>query len=204
MKISVVTPTIRPHGLASIQASLMNQTFKDFEWLVDVGFPNKSDLNASLNRLIKRSQGELIVFLQDFISIGPMGLQKFWDAYQVSDQFFTAAVIIDGKDDWRNKKENHGLRNSFMDWEIDWAACSKRALIRIGGFDEMLDQYWGFDNVNAGLRAEMYGYRIICIDNMALGEKHEEAFMKKDRNPEYHNFRLQQIRQGLRVDYLSS
>ena len=67
MKISVITPSIRPEGLKIVRECLLNQTFKDFEWLVDINWTGKHDLNASFNRLIRRASGELIVFYQDYI-----------------------------------------------------------------------------------------------------------------------------------------
>lgn len=200
MKISVITPSIRPAGLATVQACLEQQTFKDFEWLVELGLPGKSDLNAAYNHMIRRARGELLVFYQDCIRIGNDGLERFWKAYEADhDAFLTAAV----NGDWRSQESNHGPRESFMDWEIDWGACSREAMFRIGGFDETLDEHWGFDNVNAGLRAQLAGYRIVCVDNPAAGIPHDDAPMKKRRNPDYHNYRLQQIRQGLKMDYLA-
>ena len=190
--ISVITPSIRPKGLAMVQRCLERQTFKDFEWLVEIGFNNKFDLNSAMNRMVKRAKGELLVFYQDYIKIQDDGLEKFWNSYQEKKAFYTAAV----NDDWR--KTGLGKRN-WQEWEIDWGACPKDAIIEIGGFDEELDKYWGFDNVNAGLRADMAGYDVICIDNPAIGIKHEDAPMKKLRNPDFHNQRLDEIRQGLKI-----
>lgn len=199
LKISVITPSIRPDGLLMVQQSLRDQTFRDFEWLVEIGFPEKSDLNAALNRMVKRAKGELLVFYQDFIYIQKNGLQKFWDEYQKKPAFYTAAL----NDDWRNKPENQNKPLQFTHWEIDWGSCPREALVKIGGFDETLDDFWGFDNVNAGLRAEMAGYQIIAIDNKAGSPGHPETPMKKNRNPEYHNMRLDEIRRGLKIDYIS-
>lgn len=197
MKVSVITPTIRPEGLKILQKCLSQQTLKDFEWLVEVGFPEKSDLNAALNRMVRRAKGELLVFYQDHITIPNDGLAKFYNAWKFKDAFYTAPVNYD----WRQDAEPENER-PFTDWEIDWGACGRQALIDIGGFDETLDRYWGFDNVNAGLRAEMKGYKIFCIRNPATAEKHPEAPMKKNRNPEYHNQRLDQIRRGEKIDFL--
>lgn len=194
-KISVITPSIRPEGLKVLQEGLQRQTFKEFEWLVEIGFENKSDLNAALNRMARRAKGELLVFLQDHISINPDGLVRFYNAWKFKDAFYTASVNYD----WRFEKLG---KCSWLEWEIDWGACGREALKKIGGFDETLDQYWGFDNVNAGLRAEMHRFEIICIDNPATAAKHEEAPMKKNRNPEYHNRRLDEIRRGLKINYL--
>ena len=93
MKISVLTPSIRPAGLEILQKSLKNQSFKDFEWIQDIGLGDKHDLNQAWNRMLKRAKGELIVFYQDYIKIEPDGLQKFWDAYQANPKtMFTAPV----------------------------------------------------------------------------------------------------------------
>lgn len=195
----MITPTIRPEGLKVMQECLARQTLKDFEWLVEVGLPNKSDLNAALNRMIRRAKGEVLVFYQDHIKIENDGLSKFYNACRFKDAFYTASVNYD----WRQDAEPENER-PFTDWEIDWGACTLEAMRRIGGFDEALDRYWGFDNVNAGLRAEMAGYKIFCIKNPATAEQHPDAPMKKNRNPSYHNQRLEEIRRGLKLDFLKS
>ena len=195
--VSVVSPSIRPEGLKSLQECLQRQTFKSFEWLTEVGLPNKSDLNAALNRMARRAKGECLIFLQDFLTIPDDGLAKFYNAWKFKDAFYTASVNFD----WRNEKIGEC---TWLEWEIDWGACGREALIKIGGFDETLDQYWGFDNVNAGLRADMAGYKVISIKNPAIAVWHPEAPMKKNRNPEYHNLRLDEIRRGLKIDYLTN
>ena len=69
-KITVVTATIRPQYLNLTYECLKKQTFKDFEWLIDIDFPSdKFLLPKAMNRLIKRSKGEIIVHLQDCIEI---------------------------------------------------------------------------------------------------------------------------------------
>ena len=39
----------------------------------------------------------------------------------------------------------------------------RASLIDVGGFDEELDRYWGYDNPNVGLRAHMKGYEFYCL-----------------------------------------
>lgn len=196
-KISVITPTIRPDGLMMVQQCLQQQGFQDFEWLTEIGFPEKSDLNAALNRMVRRARGELLVFYQDFIFVEKDCLQNFWNAYQENKKgFFTGCL----NGDWR--KDAVGKKLQFTDWEIDLGACSKEAMFKIGGFDETLDEFWGFDNVNAGLRADMAGYEIYAIANKGGSAGHPPAPMKKNRNPQYHNRRLDEIRQGLKINYL--
>lgn len=187
MKISVITPTIRPAGLQPIRESLMEQTFpvKDFEWLVDINITGKHDLNAAFNRLIKRSSGELIVFYEDWTKIQPNGLELFWDAYQGNpNTLFTAPL---GKvDNWGDKPRwdwrNHQLdiECSWNNCELDWGAIPKDILYKIGGFDERLDQWWSMDNVSIGKRALLLGYKFKNLkSNPAVAIDHD----KKEAHP---------------------
>ena len=142
MKISVLTPTIRPKGLEPTRQSLLNQTFKDFEWIVDVNWTGEVDLNKSLNRLIRRSSGELVVFLQDYVELPPWGLQAFWEAYTAKPAFYTVPVSKYDEHnetwDWRAGREG---AIDWREWEIDCGSAPLQALYDIGGFDEELDRY---------------------------------------------------------------
>lgn len=189
MKISVVTPSIRPLGLDIVRTGLLKQTFKDFEWLVEIGL-DKHDLNAAYNRALKRAKGELVVSLQDYILIQPNYLQKWWDAYQENpDTFMTAPVgKVDNLNyslpavwDWRayRNDETKNIRPcEWNTWEIDNGAAPLKALKAIGGFDEALDGVWSSDNVNVGCRAQLAGYEFKCLfDNPVLAYDHD-AFIK--------------------------
>ena len=211
MKISVITPSIRPEGLKATQETLETQTFSEFEWLVEMSLTNKqgSDLNAAYNRAIKRAKGELIVSLQDYTKIMPDGLQKFWDAHQKEPAFYTAPLgkvskwDDDPVFDWRKSREKEC---NWQEWEIDWGSAPRQALVDIGGFDEELDSYWGFDNVNVGLRANMAGWKFYNIpDNLSIALDHN-AFMdhphKVKRNPDFHNDRLDCFRHGGTIAYI--
>jgi hypothetical protein len=219
MKISVITPTIRPEGLNIIQSSLANQTFKDFEWLVEVGLKTEHDLNKAFNKMIKRAKGELLVFLEDYTKVPPDYLQKWWDAYQkYPDTFFTAPLgKVDNLEykpparwDWRawKHKESDG---DFIDgkwdcWEIDNGACPKACLYAIGGFDEELDAFWSCDNLNVGCRADIARYKFLnYFGNPAIAYDHD-AFMphpfRERFKPIFNNERMKEFRNGLKIDYL--
>lgn len=209
-KISVLTPSIRPAGLKIVQECLAKQSFKDFEWLVEIGIPETGhDLNAAFNRMLKRASGELIVFYQDYIKIQADGLEQFWNAYQRDkNTFFTAPVgktmnWTDIQWDWRN---NPVVDMNFQRWEIDWGAAPREALLKIGGFDELLDDYWSFDNVDTGLRASLEGYKFQNVwTNKAIAYDHDKLIEHPFRvkyNPEFVNQRLDEIRRGLRFNYL--
>lgn len=190
MKISVVTPTIRPQGLEVVRDSLTKQTFTDYEWLVEINTTGKHDLNSAFNKMLKRAKGELIVFLQDYIKIEEDGLQKFWDFYKENpDTFFTGPVgkVTKWGDepqwDWRIEREDI----VWNECEFDWGAAPKKALDDIGGFDERLDQWWSFDNVSVGKRAGLCGYKFACLPEVravALDhDLHEKHPFREKWNP---------------------
>jgi len=200
-----MTPTIRPKGLKRVQESLENQTFDNFEWLVEVGLTNTdgSDLNAAYNRMIRRAEGELVVSVQDYIKIPEDGLERFWRAYKENEKFYTAPVgkIVyeDGEPSW-DWRESSTASVDWRKWEIDYGAAPLEVLKDIGGFDERLDHCWGFDNVNVGLRAKQAGYEFDHLpDNKAIAIDHD-ANMKHPhrdkRNPGLHKRLLNNIRRN--------
>lgn len=208
--ISVVTPTIRPVGLTIVQECLARQTHQDFEWLVEVGIPGRGhDLNRAMNRMLRRAKGELIVSIQDWTSIPDNGLEQFWNAYQENpDTFFTAPLgkTSDWKEinwDWRASPQ---ATMDWMRWEIDYGAAPLSCLKAIGGFDEELDQYWSFDNVNVGFRADQAGYKFKCLtDNKAVAydhDAHTKHPFRENYNPDFHNQRLDEFRRGLKLNYV--
>lgn len=208
-KISVITPSIRPKWLEMTRKSLLKQTFRDFEWIVDINWTGESDLNKALNRCVKRSSGELVVFLQDCIRIKPDGLQKFWEEYQKHpNTLFTAPVgKLSQKGevrwDWRKYRKEDC---TWMEWEIDWGACAKDILYKVGGFDEVLDEAWGFDNVSVGFRADLEGFKFSNVqNNTAMAIDHDEMVahpFREKRDPILHNHRLQEFKMGLKIKYL--
>lgn len=210
IKISVITPTIRPDGLVWLQDCLKKQSFKDFEWLVEVGLGVKHDLNQAYNRMLKRAKGELIVFYQDWIEIPDNGLQVFWEEYQKDKNYFiTAPVGKKGDDqkikwDWRAfKYEDCG----FQGWEIDWGCASKEALFKVGGFDEELDKNWSFDNVVVAYKAQRLGYKFKCIENKSVAydhDKYETHPFREKFNPTANNQRLRDIDNGAIINYLNN
>lgn len=169
MKVSIITPTIRPEGLDIIDKSLKKQTFQDFEWLVGSNFdPGISrakwipdnftggfwTLNRIYNSLIKSSSGDIIISWQDNIFCPPDTLQKFVDNLErcgkqaiisgVGDQY--ASVNKWGKPQikiWSDprKTTKYGTYYECTFPDIEWNLCAlfKSALEDIGGFDSDLD-----------------------------------------------------------------
>lgn len=214
MKISVLTPSIRPEGLAITREGLMQQTFQDFEWLTEIGI-GRHDLNAAYNRMLRRAKGELIVSLQDYIKITPEYLQKFWDAYQAHPNAFITAPVGKSKQqdfggevawDWRawNRpgEEMKAIMPSKWDtWEIDSGAAPLAALKAIGGFDEVMDGHWSCDNLNVGCRAELAGHEFLNLfENPSIAYDHD-AFMphpfRADYDPTFNAKRMVMFRGGM-------
>jgi hypothetical protein len=209
VKISVLTPSIRPKGLEVTRQCLLEQSFTDFEWLVEINWTGKHDLNASYNRMLKRAKGELIVSLQDFIKVTPLYLQKFWDSYQLNPKTFITAPVGkveykgNAKWDWRAYED---AKPDWDCWEIDSACAPIEALRAIGGFDEEIDGYWSCDNVNVGKRAKLAGYKFMNLfNNPALAYDHDafsEHPFRKDFKPIFNDMRMKEFENGLKIDFL--
>ena len=221
IKISVICPTIRPRGLEIIQECLAKQTFQEFEFLVEVGIPERGhDLNAAFNRMIRRAKGELLVFWQDYVKAPDDALEKWWKAYQKHQDTLMTAPLgkVDNygdkeiRWDWRAWKQNE-KQTDFTDclprsFEIDWGAAPKKAIYDIGGFDEEADFHWSGDNVLVAIRADMKGWKFACFfTNPAIVWDHD-AHMKhpfRERyNTNFLNDRINAYKAGLEVDYLST
>lgn len=196
VKISVLTPTIRPEGLKIVRDSLMKQTFTSFEWLTEINVSGKPDLNAAYNRMLRRAKGDIIVSVQDNIALEPTALESI---VTLQPHFWTFQLT--NVNDWRKGETR---RAGEYDWEIDFGSAPRQALFDIGGFDETLDEgRWGFDNVNVGFRAWLAGHEIWVNPSIkATGIDHERDSFRDLRDPTYHNWRLQQFRMGERINYL--
>ena len=217
MKISVLSPTIRGlQALRPIEQSLRDQSFTDFEWLVEFGDGRTHSLNRDFNAMLRRARGELVVFCEDWNWFPPDGLQKCWSAYKTSPGYFFTAPVPKAQsyndlgkqmrwcgqvvEEWRS------ARRGLIDWrhvELDWAAAPLEGLKAIGGFDEYMDEAWGDDNNNLCFRAHLAGWLFWNLkDNPAMGLNHDlfvsHPFRHK-HNPERAEKRYEEFRQGLRL-----
>lgn len=165
IKISVLTPSIRAKYLGITYDSLKNQTFKGFEWLIDVDMPSdKFLLPKAMNRLLKRAKGDIIVILQDCISVPENFLQHIYDTY--TGDFVTYPISKEGSFDWR-KNNNNEVQP--QEWESDLASAPRKAFFEIGGYDEDYCNGWSWDNVEVAYRANYLKYKFRC-DNAVWGE----------------------------------
>ncbi len=93
-------------------------------------------------------------------------------------------------------------------WEIDFGACPKEALYKIGGFDEEIDGFWSCDNVNVGCRAELAGYKFKCLRDIRAIAYDHDAFTKHPFREAYkpivNQMRMDEFRKGLKINFLNS
>lgn len=182
MKISVITPSIRPDGLKTTFETLSKQTLprEDWEWLPRLSIPGeRPDLCKQVNRAIAESQGELIVFLQDYISIKPDALERCWETYKKNERICHTMPV--GKDhgqidwDWRYYWKKDEI--TFERWEIDFGMCPSAAIKDIGFF-ERYDEGFGWENVDTAYILSKTGYSFgVDTENEAIAIDHD-AFIE--------------------------
>lgn len=210
--ISVLTPSIRPEFLDLTQECLEQQTFNDFEWLVEIGLRSHGyQLPSDLNKLLKRAKGERVVMLQDCIKIEPNTLEMI---DKLPNQMITFPVgktlKFDGhvEWDWRAYKEWDIQPHQ---WEADFASAPLQAFIDVGGYDEDFNNGWSWENVEVAWRINaLQKYTFLCnphIKAVALDHDQirENPFRGKAPNNDKraHETRLKAERGVYKLDYLS-
>lgn len=211
MKVSILTPTIRPEYLDITYQCLKQQTFQDFEWLVEVGFPDKGfSLSKDLNALLRRSKGEIVVMLQDCIKIEPDAIQSIVEAYDGTLTTYPVGKIQNNNDvkfDWRAVMDLREIDPPH--WEADFASGPLKAFFDIGGYDEDYDNGWSWENVEVAWRAKQAGYKFMCnpkIKGIAIDHdvKIDHPFRnKRENNDKRARFTRQMAEQGVwKLSYL--
>lgn len=167
-KISVICVTNRIGAGAFLEEQLSKQTFKDFEVIIaddseelgwhegwDWFWPRQKDdgdvwnINKAYNDCLSMVNGELIVFLQDFIEIKANGLQRFWDLYQLYPNDLITGCghkyedekIVETDD--RCFGERTLVPSDWTYYELNWASCPTHIAPR---FDESMDKFYGGEN----------------------------------------------------------
>lgn len=216
MKISILTPTIRAEGLPIVSQCLAKQTNQDFEWLIGSSFEpdaslfknkwvvddfrekhgGKSSINRIYNKLIKESQGEILVSIQDWIWFPADALDLFLADYEklqaqgvraavsgVGDQY--GEVNKYGKPDvkiWSDPRKSFFEKSgqSFYecfpeDIEANFCYYPRQLFYEIGGWDEALDFMGvGMDNVSISHRADACGWKFYLDQGIECrGYKHD-------------------------------
>lgn len=118
MKISVISPSIRPELLEIVAKCLKKQTFQEFNWFIgspqelfieidrlvgheyDFTFipePPKNEgdfycLCKCMNSLYRATKGELIIQITDGIWFAPDTLERLWSHYQVNPKGLVTTI----------------------------------------------------------------------------------------------------------------
>lgn len=137
----------------------------------------------------KAAEGELLVYLQDFIIIPTVGIEMLVDVNRhhpnaliapVDEYWFAKEPNKENKVDWwdgntdildkfswRNTRVRfEGLRpteNPF-DFEMNYAMIPKRIVENLNGWWEFMDEGLGYDNTEIAYRALQAGYEILIDD----------------------------------------
>lgn len=177
--ISILTPSVRPEGLALVEKALSRQTYTDWEWIVQGRDGDLPDglvwtLNRDYNKAIRKAKGDLIVSWQDWTYADPDTLEKF--AFHYSQEPKTLVTAVGNKyanEEWLVKtwqdpreRDDQGTYYPCFFNDIEWNLCSvpKQALYDVGGFDEDLDKYFGMDGFSVLERINLIGGYDFKID----------------------------------------
>lgn len=171
MRISVVCVTNRKGAVEYLKHQLDKQTFTDFEVIVADDGQNATvkeykqfvprpqnpgnvwNFNKAYNDCLNLVQGELVVFLQDFIWIPANGLERFWEVYQIYPNALItgvghkAASGIEGISEFDFRVHGEpGLSPANPSlYELNWSSCPSSLLIPFN--EQMDDCYAGSEKV---------------------------------------------------------
>jgi len=236
-KLTVYTPTVRKGWWNVMAKNLSEQTYKNFEWVIidDIGYdrteiakkyateygldikiyPGKDRakkrtyglVNAN-NTVMEKAEGEVIVFLQDFIVIPQDGLEQIaflhrkdpsaliapCDMYVApkikpdieSEDWFHGETDVIGDFIRKNIRiKNIGLRYSdhAFDFEQNYGAIPTKIARELGGWYEFYDEGLGYDNTDIAYRALKKGYKLLVDEtNVAVCIDHWEALKSNREN----------------------
>ena len=180
MRISVITPSIRPKGLETAFRTLQAQTMPrdEWEWLPRLSIPGeRPDLCAQVNAALREARGELVVFLQDHIEIGPDALERCWRFHEEHPEACVTMPV--GKTtpdgiawDWRKYREP-GSQAKYDEFEIDFGMAPGKA-IRKTAFDLRYDDGFGWENVDSAYLMSKEGMRfLVDPSNPAVAFDHD-------------------------------
>lgn len=236
IKVSILTPTIR-QGFGNMMANnLSAQTYKNFEWIIIDDFPKDRSkhfanlakeynidikyvrgeptkikrrfaLAAANNNGYKKSTGDLLVILQDFILIPLDGIEQIVEVHRhypncliapVDIQAYSSVKENTNSEDWYggntlpvgeiHKKniriQNRGLRKTTqpMDFEQNFCGIPRKIIDDLGGWYELMDEGLGFDNTEFAWRALQAGYEIVIDElNVAICLDHWKPLKDKPK-----------------------
>lgn len=215
--VSIITPTIREGWWDLMAKNIASQTYKNdekhrVEWLIvddykddrkeiankiadkyhlDIRYIRGAGSLAKANNIaMKEAGGELLIWLQDFITIPKTAIEDIVSIYRrnplsliapVDEYWYTKPPDYNNSEDWFNgqdpitslswkniRQQYKGLRPTTnpMDFELNFGATPKAVLEDLGGWYEDWDEKMGYDNTELATRALMLGYDILVDDTI--------------------------------------
>lgn len=207
--ISVIMVTNRKGSVKFLKEQLDKQTFKDFEVIIaddidqeklyDKQFkprqPQGEDvwnLNKAYNDCLDMVEGDLIVYIQDFIWIPANALQRFWDLYEVFPNDLITGVghkyenlekIVEIDD--RANGERKLVASDWTYYELNYASAPSSLKAR---FEEDMDTHYGGENQIYALLATIEGSKVwIDRENECKGLSQSECGGRPDNWEEKHS-----------------
>lgn len=210
VKISVITPSVRPELLEMVKKCLDRQTMKEFEWIVVSPFeykyaiwvqdPPKQEgdmysLNKAWNAGFRKAEGELFVSIVDGLWFPPDTLEKLWDHY-VSNPLACIGGIGHQYDQMENGKPEHKVWSdprvrpvtfypiSPMDLELCIASISMQGIKDVGGVEERFDRFAALSEKEMCFRLKELGYQFF-IDQSIEYRAIQHPRLTKDWDQRY-------------------
>jgi hypothetical protein len=193
MKVSVITPAIREHGLDIVRTSLLKQTYKDFTWMVSAPFvytqadkyiPRRPlskvdycDMFKPINDLIRASKDyDLIIICIDLVYLASNTIETLVKRFEndpmscvsvIGHQYKSLYQNIPIDFYWEDVREKR-MKNQFEEVDLinfDMAVSSipVKGAFLVGGIDEKFDKY-GVGDKEMIARMMNKGYKIY-LDN---------------------------------------
>lgn len=179
VKLSVITPTHnRITLLERALAALERQTVQDFEWVVAVdgstdgtlvmleAFKRRSSFNIEVinltqggqararNRAIRAASGDVLVFMDDDLVLGPETLARHAAFHQVYPNDIAVGPVTNASDG----RVDVPRVVTWMNFTGMNVSVSRSAVLDLGGFDESFEAYGGED-LDLGIRLERAGHK---------------------------------------------
>lgn len=190
-RLTVITPSIRPQYLDLTQRCLEEQTYQDFEWLTQVGLRNRGfTLPSDFNMMLRRAKGDIIVILQDCITIPPDTLANIASLDHTKRAYTYPIQKEGGTYDWRKYRHVALGKDEITGnmWEIDLASAPRSLFFDVGGFDEEFNKGWSWENVEVAWRAAAAGYKFYCSQaTEGTAIDHDKAIEHPYRNKRENN-----------------
>lgn len=227
VKVTLYTPTIRTGFWRTMAKNISEQSYKNIEWLIvddyahdrhELAQKTASEWGITIRyvrgkaRNVKRSyalvnanntalaeaQGDILVFLQDFVYMPLDGVEQIVKLHRdhpeallaFPDMYVAPKVTPDiESEDWFHGEDdifgpfirqnvriqNKGLRNTDnpYDFEQNYGAIPVKVAKALGGWWEFYDEGLGYDNTDIAFRALESGYQIILDElNIAVCVDH--------------------------------